>query len=301
MINKSRFLQTGGALLMSVLFAACSQDEVTPQDTSLPEGKYPLVLTAEGLEVTATPAEAGTRSTVDGDWEGVTEVAVRVDGRFPMVYKVEPSAPYGTATLSAADGETPFYWQSATSPINVEAWYPYDMDPDHWYWKVKSDQSDFANYRASDRIKGQLEMLTFNDRNRSMTFYHHTAKVVIKLTSEEKGFSLENAEVRLLNITGVESGTTIKPYCHKEQEQGQEQISYLALLNGQTINENTNFIQVTANGIDFYYKPAVAKELQGGTVYTYNITVQAKGLSVSVGESMSWGTGNSGEGSAYLD
>ena len=74
MKNKSRFLQIGGTLLMSVLFAACSQDEVTSQDTPLPEGKYPLEFTAYGLEAmatpakTGTPAKAGTRATSDGNW-----------------------------------------------------------------------------------------------------------------------------------------------------------------------------------------------------------------------------------------
>ncbi len=51
---------------LSLLFAACSQDEGLRQDTLLPEGKYPLVLTAGGLDVVATPAGANTRATYEG-------------------------------------------------------------------------------------------------------------------------------------------------------------------------------------------------------------------------------------------
>ena len=49
-----------------LLFAAtaCTQDDLG-SDTRLPEGEYPLVINATGLQAVATPAS--TRATVDGD------------------------------------------------------------------------------------------------------------------------------------------------------------------------------------------------------------------------------------------
>ena len=61
-------------VLAGVCFTACTQDNLTdPQGEMLPEGKYPLELTADWLDVAATPA---TRGTVDNNWEGVDKVPV---------------------------------------------------------------------------------------------------------------------------------------------------------------------------------------------------------------------------------
>ena len=63
------------ALALSLV--ACTQDEAG----FLQEGAEgtPIVFTATGLNPAAT-AIANTRSTVDGDWEGVQSVAVLMDG-----------------------------------------------------------------------------------------------------------------------------------------------------------------------------------------------------------------------------
>ena len=61
----------------ALLFAAtaCTQDELS--GGALPEGEYPLIINATGLQVVATPAS---RATVDGDWQGVQTVAVEMGG-----------------------------------------------------------------------------------------------------------------------------------------------------------------------------------------------------------------------------
>ena len=60
-----------------LLLAACTQDELA-DDNRLPEGEYPVVIRATGLSVEATPQAApSTRATVDGDWQGVTSVALK--------------------------------------------------------------------------------------------------------------------------------------------------------------------------------------------------------------------------------
>ena len=55
---------------------ACTNDELgngTP-----PQGARPIVINASGLQAVATPAS--TRATVDGNWDGVTSVALSVGG-----------------------------------------------------------------------------------------------------------------------------------------------------------------------------------------------------------------------------
>ena len=64
-------LSAAAVLLLAA--SACTQDE-TPECT-LPAGEYPLVINATGLQTVATPASI--RATVDGDWQGVTSVALQ--------------------------------------------------------------------------------------------------------------------------------------------------------------------------------------------------------------------------------
>ena len=77
--------------VLALLFAlaACTQNELA-DDNRLPECEYPVVIRATGLSVEATPQAApSTRATVDGDWQGVTSVALKmgdaVKGRTPQL------------------------------------------------------------------------------------------------------------------------------------------------------------------------------------------------------------------------
>ena len=90
-----------GAAVLLLVATACTQDELA-DDTRLPEGEYPLIINATGLSVEATPAS--TRATVDGDWDGVTSVALSL-GDETKEYNVtrraatiSPSAPGGHTT-----------------------------------------------------------------------------------------------------------------------------------------------------------------------------------------------------------
>ena len=70
------FIPAATALLFAL--AACTQDELAG-DKRLPEGEYPVVIRATGLSVEATPLAApSTRAAVDGDWQGVTSVALKM-------------------------------------------------------------------------------------------------------------------------------------------------------------------------------------------------------------------------------
>ncbi len=83
------FIPAATALLFAL--AACTQDELAG-DNRLPEGEYPVVIRATGLSVEATPLAApSTRATVDGDWQGVTSVALKM-GDAVKEYTVTASA-----------------------------------------------------------------------------------------------------------------------------------------------------------------------------------------------------------------
>ena len=272
-------------LLACGLLASCDKGEMThTEGTPLPEGKYPLELTAGGLQAVAEYGRAsapGTRGTTDNDWDGVSTVAVQVDGEVKE-YTVAPASDKKTASLTAAD---PFYWQTSDEKKTITAWHPADANLADW--KVQADQSRKENYEASDLILGELE-LSFADKDNpeknKLAFTHRTAKVKIDLIAAE-GVTLDGTvSVQLLNVSGVENGqTTIRPYRPDEAV-----YSYLALLAEQTITANEQFIKVSVDGTDFYYTPTSGMTLEAGLVYTYTITVKANGIEVTAETGGQW-------------
>ena len=109
------FIPAATALLFAL--AACTQDELAG-DNRLPEGEYPVVIRATGLSVEATPLAApSTRAAVDGDWQGVTSVALKL-GDAVKEYTVTASTDFKSATLSREND--PHYWTSR-DPITVSA------------------------------------------------------------------------------------------------------------------------------------------------------------------------------------
>ena len=104
-----------------LLFAAtaCTQDDLG--GSTLPEGEYPLVINATGLQAVATPAS--TRATVDGNWQGVQTVALSVGGTVKE-YDVTASDTDGYRSATLSSDTDPFWWTSRED-ITVSAWWPY--------------------------------------------------------------------------------------------------------------------------------------------------------------------------------
>ena len=77
-------IYTFSALALLLAAAACTQDDAVLLPEA-PEG-IPMTFTATGLNPTAATT-TGTRATVDGDWKGVTAVAIQI-GNEVKAYRV---------------------------------------------------------------------------------------------------------------------------------------------------------------------------------------------------------------------
>ena len=166
-------------LAVALLLAACSQDETIGDGNILPEGKYPLELTATGIQAVATPATRG--SFFEGDWDGVTSVRVRVNEQ-EKEYSVTPSEDMKMANLAPAEPlkstDELFWWNSTTDEKTVTAWAPsnYVLNeiiefPTEW------TKEDFAKYD----IIGVRQTIGFENRNAPLEFQHMMAKFIINL------------------------------------------------------------------------------------------------------------------------
>ena len=246
------------ALALLIGLAACTQDEVG----FLPEGAKgtPIVFTATGLKHAAT-AIAGTRATVDGNWEGVQSVAVLMDGTV-KAYDVMPSTADNTnATLTSTD---PYYWTNHKD-ITVTAWWPYTAgETTPPAVKVKANQSAQKDFEGSDLIVADGQTVTYGSP--TLRFTHRTARVTIVLTDYTEGL----ASVQLTGLsTEGDNPDIIVPY-----DKGSN--TYTALVAPQSVAAGTTFITCTfTNGKTFVYKMKNATDWQAGGEYTYTVSLAA--------------------------
>ena len=274
---------------LTLALAACTQDELA-DDNRLPEGEYPVVIRATGLSVEATPQAApSTRATVDGDWQGVQTVALKM-GDAVKEYTVTPNSADNTkATLSCEND--PHYWTSR-DPITVSAWWPLDKADITRMpaVKVAEDQSTLAAFQGSDFISAENQTVTFSDPK--LTFTHRTARVAIELKPGTGFTSVDGATVSLVSLsTDNENPTAIKTY-HASGN------SYEALTAPQTVAKGEPFIRVELGGGNFYFRPQNDVVLEAGNRYTYTVKVNATGLTLAGCEIGKWDDGGGESGAA---
>ena len=251
-------IYTFSALALLLAAAACTQDEAG----FLPEGAEgtPIVFTATGLNPDAT-ATAGTRAPVDGDWEGVTSVAVRMDGTV-KAYDVTPTTSDHTGATLTSD--EPYYWTNHDN-ITVTAWWPYTAGKTTPpAVKVAADQSARKDFEGSDLIVAEEQTVSYG--NTTLRFTHRTAQITVILTDYTEGL----ASVRLTGLS-TEGGNPaeIAPY-----DKGGD--TYTALVAPQTVAVGTAFITCTFNnGKVFVYKMQKAAEWKAGEEYTYTVSLAA--------------------------
>lgn len=279
------FIPAATALLFAL--AACTQDELAG-DNRLPEGEYPVVIRATGLSVEATPLAApSTRASVDGDWQGVTSVALKM-GDAVKEYTVTASTDFKSATLSREND--PYYWTSR-DPITVSAWWPFD-NADITQMpavKVAEDQSKLADFQNSDFISAENRKVEFN--NPTLEFTHRTARVTIELKPGTGFTSVAGATVSLMSLSADNGNpTAIKTYNASGN-------TYEALTAPQTVAAGKPFVKVELGGGTFYFRPQNNVVLEAGNRYKYTVKVNATGLTLEGCTIGSWadGGGESGE------
>ena len=280
------FIPAATALLLGL--AACTQDELA-DDNRLPEGEYPVFIRATGLSVEATPQAApSTRATVDGDWQGVTSVALKM-GDAVKEYTVTPNSADNTkATLSREND--PYYWTSR-NPITVSAWWPFD-NADITQMpavKVAEDQSKLADFQNSDFISAENQTVKFDDP--TLGFTHRTARVTIELKPGTGFTSVAGATVSLVSLSDDNGNpTAIKTYNASGN-------TYEALTAPQTVAAGKSFIRVGLGSGTFYFRPQNNVVLAAGNRYKYTVKVNATGLTLEGCTIGDWadGGGESGE------
>ena len=282
------FIPAATALLFAL--AACTQDELAG-DNRLPEGEYPVIIRATGLSVEATPLAApSTRAAVDGDWQGVTSVALKM-GDAVKEYTVTASTDFKSATLSREND--PYYWTSR-DPITISAWWPFN-NADITQMpavKVAEDQSKLADFQNSDFISAENRKVEFNTP--TLEFTHRTARVTIELKPGTGFTSVAGATVSLVSLSADNGNpTAIKTYNASGN-------TYEALTAPQTVVAGKPFIRVELGSGTFYFRPQNNVVLAAGSRYKYTVKVNATGLTLEGCTIGDWADGGGESGAAEL-
>ena len=276
------FIPAATALLFAL--AACTQDELA-DDSRLSKEEYPIVIHATGLSVEAAPS---TRASVDGDWQGVNSVALKIgDAVKEYIVTTSDADGYKSAMLTSND---PYYWTSR-NPITVSAWWPFN-NADITQMpavKVAEDQSKLADFQNSDFISAENRTVKFDDP--TLGFTHRTARVTIELKPGTGFTSVAGATVSLVSLSADNGNpTAIKTYNASGN-------TYEALTAPQTVAAGNPFVKVELGGGTFYFRPQNNVVLEAGNRYTYIVKVNATGLTLEGCTIGSWadGGGESGE------
>ena len=306
------------SLLAASLMTACTQDEHTGGNLS--EGRVPMVLNAGGLQVTVTP---DTRGIFDGDWTDVSRIAVTEtstdEGK--RTYKATP-ADNSTAELAPLDEANTIWWNSTDEVKTITAWHPADeaMPQVDASWTVTADQRDGIPV-DEDLLyaSGQVTL-----QNPYLTFRHLLSKVVINIRQSDylQNYSLTDVEVTMdnicldgklelgiyeeliLNNDGV-TGTIVHPHRCDQAASGCF-ATYEALVMPQTVESAQKNITIQVDDVQYVWEITMLTtdvwniSFDSGCQYTFDITVDAKGLEVSVAQSTTWTDGTDGEGSVAL-
>lgn len=303
------------------LLASCSNENDVSDGNRLPEGQYPVTLTATGLGTTAT-----TRTTADDLWDSGEAVAVKIGNEV----KNYVTASYGKSTkLNAAEGVIPFYWQS-TGDIKVSAWYlgtGYDNGTLPTKWSVQTNQNP-DGYQKSDFLYAPQTDIDFKG-TKPLTFYHQTAKVVVNIRNQGV-VNHDDENIKSVTINAVTDGdftTTLTKNCGLSAKAGVSPLeinfyklmqpntvsfdgveetalaSYKALVIPQAVSNTTIIINMKGYS-PFKYTPTVPDQSgkwAGGTQYTYNLTIDGKEVKATVTTNdMTWTKGNSGGGTVEI-
>lgn len=282
------FIPAATALLFAL--AACTQDELA-DGSRLSKEEYPIVIHATGLSVEATPLAApSTRASVDGDWQGVNSVALKIgDAVKEYTVTTTDADGYKSATLSREND--PYYWISR-NPITVSAWWPFD-NADITQMpvvKVAEDQSKLADFQNSDFISAENQTVKFDDP--TLGFTHRTARVAIELKPGTGFTSVAGATVSLVSLSADNGNpTAIKTYNASGN-------TYEALTAPQTVAAGKPFVKVELGGGTFYFRPQNNVVLEAGSRYKYTVKVNTTGLTLEGCTIGSWVDGGGESGAA---
>ncbi len=248
-----------GYITLAMALTACGSDEAL-QEYEHQQDKYPLQFTATVEDGTET------RVTADNKWSNGDVIGIQIGTDEKQQGMYTYAANDGGGTWSS---EKPVSWQEGQT-ADVTAWYPYGKENENI-----SNQAD--GYTQYEFLKAE-ETGQSSQQTVELTFKHQMAKVQCRVMDNNLRL-IKGANVRFYGMPSVTfdkgavtaTGTrgAITPYSIDHGDY----TTYVALLAPQTIASGESFIEVTANGKTYHFKPTDNIKLEAGKSHNYSITI----------------------------
>lgn len=206
----------------------------------------------------------------------------------------------GGLTLNTSPEQTTPYYPTSGKGVKIIAYQPYsasaNITDEGYGFLVETDQRENANYYKSDLLySSKVDAYAPKADAQSLVFKHMLSKVVCTLKKGAGSPELGGATVAIVGAKiggtfNLSNGTfTINDAAASDIKMNNTITlgSYIAVIPPQTFAKDAKFLKVTlSGGGDFYYKVPNGDDdsdlkLETGHVYTYTITVNKTGLTVT--------------------
>lgn len=253
----------------TICFASCDGEVATDTGTLLPEGVYPLSLTATQGEPVVSPQTRVSDYEEGGDYKSKWTTGDQIK----VIVSEGGNDMETTCTLDANGSITaynlPLYWKT-TQSSRINAWYSNITGQNTTSSTVSlADQSSSLAYV----LKADEVDANYQSGNISLNFKHQLVKFRVKL--EGTAENLQEAQVYFYSYTTCNNnqGTITTEGKTKDYLLAQKIDEYYTAMlapDDLTKNGSYKFVKIVLPNNDaYYYNPNI--QLEGGQVYTYEI------------------------------
>ena len=293
---KAKYYFLAAAALM--MLAACSSDETTTEQAT-------LRLTTKNVVADTRSAAQDLQLTQFGNGENVGVFLVEDVSGTPTLTGTNVTS-YTQPLSYTADGAGNLtnaqYWPADGNGLFIYGIYPANAatayDATGVSFTVQSDQSTDANYMASDLMTGApaANPVARVATPVALTFTHLLTKVNINLTAGT-GFTAADLATATVSILGLKPTTTFDVQSTAVTAAsgtatdiiaGTGTVTSAIIVPSQSVAAGTNFIKVSCAGGDYIYQMGTATTFGASSVYTYNLTVNKTGITLSTASITAW-------------
>lgn len=294
------------SLITGSILSGCSNEPGNNNIPSIPPEPTPNQ--SQKMEIKINPSITQTKATDNGFESGdcIGLYVVNYNGNTPG--SLQNSGNHVDNMRHTYSGvwtpDSKIYWADNATYADIYMYYPYTAvsSVSAMPFLVKADQSNEANYKASDLMIGKASNITPTESAVSIVAHHVMSRISISIEAGN-GFTNESlakgdvtvkingirteASVNIANASVSAAGnpTNIIPF----KSNG----SYRALLVPQTV-ESCNLITVTVDGKDYNLQKGFTFE--GGKNHNFTVTLSktSTGVNVTIGAWDNDGTDNGG-------
>lgn len=265
---------------------SCSEEVVeTPA-----EEKFPISISV------GVPTRANDSAFESGDAVGV--YVVNYDGTTAGTLQAEGNQADNTKFTfngGAWNSDETIYWKDKSTATDFYAYYPYSTSVDiaaHQF-DVKADQSNEANFWASDFLWGKTANVVPTSSAVAIQTNHSLSRIIVEV-KPGSGFTAAAwaAATKSVKICDVKTSATINLATGVATATGDAgeivpfatTLNYKAMMVPQTIADDSKLVVVTVDGTEYVYRTGYT--FKANTQHNFSITVNkdASSVNVTIGE-----------------